>query len=673
MAARLIRAALAALLALTILLVGGVGLALLAFHPNAFKSALISAVQQRYQRRLQLPGTLRLRLFPPFTLQTGPMRLSATDGHTPFAQASDMLLHLDPLALLRRRVVIDGVELESPRLELRRDASGRWNFADLLAMPAGAAFTLQLHDLGIHDGDIALSDARDDFEGRLGDVYGHASGIGRAGWHGLSLRGEAVLPEPSSDTRFNLRGQLHVDPDGGGTLRNLVLRCDGSMLDGAHVLGDLHADVHWMAEPSSDLRVLDLRLRAQGRLHDGRPVQFELAEPLLEWSRSSVRAAALRANALVGAAPHTLRIGLRGSPLDGAPGALRVAMLRLALRRAPPRPLDLHLQLAAHVNLAARSAVLDTVDLRGAWGIPTRRWQAQGQGSYTPAHGLQARLQADNGAQIDARHGADGWALRLQAKDLDLGRQSATAGWHSIGALLRLLPNAQASVQADTLRWGSVQLGSVRARLHDDDHTLSLDDLQAQAWQGSLQARARLGLDVHHAWLQASLRHVSLARMLDAFYGDSPIDGRADLQTEVSWQQAGGGGLRANSGDASLQVRDGHLRGIDLRTMAGAPGVAGAASAFVQLDAAAAIAQGAAQLRELRLHTVNGDWRGGGSLGLDSDSLQLRLERLAAPSGGASAPGLRVAGTLAHPIYTWQAAAHASAPAPQGPPRYSPK
>ena len=614
MAARLIRIVLASLLALAILLVGGASLALLAFNPNAFKSALIGAVGQRYHRQLVLTGRLQLRLFPPFTLQTGPMRLSATDGHTPFAQAADMRLHLDPLALLRRRVVIDGIELDAPRLQLRRDAAGKWNFSDLLTAPTSAVPSLAIHSLSVHGGDIALSDATQGLDGRLSGVDAEASGIGLAGWHAVSLRARAVLSQPNADTQFNLRGQLHVDPGGTASLRNLLLRSDGSLLGGARMLANLHADLQWTPPPSRSLQVRNLQLRAQGRMHDGQPLQIQVTEPLLDWSDTWTRASVLQAQALIGAAPATLRVRLRGGPVNGPGADLVVSALRLDVERAAPRPLDLRLRLGAHLNLPAGSAIIDTLDGHGAWGLPARAWQARGQGSYGAGHGLELKLQGD-----------------------------------FAGAPMRV------DAQCDMKHW----------------------QLQAQAWGGALQARGAVPRGSRQATLHATLQHASLSPMLQTLFGAAAMDGNADLQADLAWNPTGGQAWYQGAGSLSAKVQGGHLLGVDLRgapsagEAAGAPVQALPSSAFTQLDAELDVTHGLARLRELQLRTAHGNWTGSGSVDLASRRLNLWL-RPAPGAGHATQPAdwLNIGGTPARPRFAWQASAPADAASAPG---YKPK
>ncbi len=480
MLSRLIRVVAASLLALCILAVGGAGLALLAFRTDAFKSVLIASVLRQYHRRLELPGALQLRLFPPFTLHTGPMRLSARDGHTPFARAADMRLRLSPLALLRRKVVIEGVALDAPHLHLRREADGHWNVADLLTAPGGSLPALDIHRFSVRGATILLDDAPDGLRARLDGVDLRASGIGRAGWHALRLRGEGLLPAQHSEAHFTLSGQLHTDGAGQVWLRNLLLQGDGHWFGSARMLADLRADLQCRGGRHPSLQLRALRLRARGRMADGQPLQLTLREPLLLWQGGRTLAGALRGQALIGAAPRTWRLALQGQALDAVDAALQ-PRLQLELQRKAPTPLHARLQLAAQRDAAGwqlQARLSATLRAAGAPAVPAAvrgsavlHWPQLDAPSWSQATGS-AELQVLHGdlPGVDLRgagapaSGAAGAFDRLEARAriadgvaqvLQLRLHTAQGAWQGSGSLdlasrrlrLWLQPQAQKKAQ----------------------------------------------------------------------------------------------------------------------------------------------------------------------------------------------------------------------------------
>lgn len=400
---KLIKSTVAALIALVILVLGGVGLVLLAFDPNQYKAAIISAVQERYHRTLQLPGTIELRLFPPFTLNTGPVRLSEPGCSALFAQASDVRLHLDLLALLQRQVVVDRIALDAPRIVVQRDAQGHFNFDDLLPQPESAAATpasasspakaaspmgLQVRRLSIDGGDIALSDAKTGVSGHFTGLNLELQGLGEPALAPLSLSARAALTKPLLDANISLKGRLRAAPGSPVLLQDFLLRSDGNVLGIKKLLSNLSGSLSYTPAPAapeevgahagqvsqaspSSLLLQNLQLKAQGQNAEGEPLQFDASLPLLHWTGTHVELAALSAQALLGASPGTLRVVLKAPASSGLATALPWPGFELDLERV--QHAQTHAGLQAQIsgglslNVSAMSVVLNPARLQGRW------------------------------------------------------------------------------------------------------------------------------------------------------------------------------------------------------------------------------------------------------------------------------------------------------------------
>ncbi len=406
MGSKLIKSVVAALIALVILVVGGVGLMLLAFDPNQYKAALISAVQERYHRTLALPGTIELRLFPPFTLNTGPMRLSEPGSSALFAQASDMRLHLDLLALLRRQVVVDRIALDAPRIVVQRDAQGHFNFDDLLpkaqSAPASASaptkaaspMGLQVRRLSIDGGDIAFSDAKTGINGQLTGLNLELAGLGEPALTPLSLSARAVLTKPLLDANISLKGRLRAAPDSPVLLQDFLLRSDGNVLGIKKLLSNVSGSLSYTLapaappveigahaaqqppSPASSLLLQNLQIKAQGQNAQGQPLQFDAALPLLQWTGAHIELAALSAQALLGAAPGTWRVALKAPATSGPAHALPWPGFELDVEQGQQAQTGAGLQAqlsgGLSLDLGAMSAVLNPARLQGHWRVASR-------------------------------------------------------------------------------------------------------------------------------------------------------------------------------------------------------------------------------------------------------------------------------------------------------------
>ena len=143
---RALRVALFAVLGLALLLVVAALLLVVFFDPNAHKARLQQAVLEMTGRELQLPGALKLKLFPWLAIEVGRAALANAPGFgaAPMVEFERAQLGLKVMPLLHRRLEIGEVRLDSPTIRLAVDAAGHNNWSDLGTgkapeTPAGSA------------------------------------------------------------------------------------------------------------------------------------------------------------------------------------------------------------------------------------------------------------------------------------------------------------------------------------------------------------------------------------------------------------------------------------------------------------------------------------------------------------------------------------------------------
>jgi len=210
----------------------------LAFDPNAYRGRIAEIARETTGRELAIDGDLRVKLFPRLAVEVGAVRLAqpAGFGAPPFASVAraDADVRLLPL-LLRGDVEVGRLRLEGLAVELRREADGATNWADLGPQILQAARKARSADIA---GEAA--DAR--VEGEAGGATAPAPAgatfrIGAAEIEGASvryvdaqarreilLRGGSLrtdgfsLGEPFAvETRFRLdQGGLSADVQGRG-------------------------------------------------------------------------------------------------------------------------------------------------------------------------------------------------------------------------------------------------------------------------------------------------------------------------------------------------------------------------------------------------------------------------------------------------------------------------
>ncbi len=633
---KLIKSAVAALIAIGILVVGGVGLVLLAFDPNQYKAALIGVVQERYHRTLQLPGTIELRLFPPFTLNTGPMRLSEPGSNTLFAQAGDMRLHLNLLALLQRQIVVDRIVLDAPHIVVQRNAQGQFNFDDLLPKaaipPSSAAATparptvpvgMLVRRLSINGGDIVLSDARTGVSGRLSGLNLELSGLGEPASSPMSLSARATFTQPLLDANFSLKGQLQAAPHQPLQLQDFMLRSDGNILGIKKLLSNVSGSLSYRPAPVASplvaaagkpepaphrpqpggvgsLQLKNLQIKAQGQNAKGQPLQFEANLPRFDWSGNSLQLGALQARALLGAAPHTLRLELQAPASSGPAARFPIPGLRLDLLQGqgPQAPgLQARLQGALNLDLPGLQASFDDARLQGSWRADRAKAQAlafdlQGRLSYGLAD-AEARFALTGQAgpaklQLSGSSKQGAITLQANADQLDLdtlfGTHATVAAAQPVAskpapkdgvvgvvaaAPIDLAPlqglQLDARLQLGSLRFKGLQWDALTAHVRDDGNTLSVDPFALQGYGGTLGGT--LQVDLNHASyaLMQTARHLQIQPIVRALSGHDLLLGTADAQLALTAQGASTAALLDTlDGTVRLEVRNGAIKGFDL-------------------------------------------------------------------------------------------------------------
>jgi hypothetical protein len=120
------------IVAILLLAVGILAFPLL-YDPNAFKQLLLDQVEQQIGRKIEVKEA-RLEVFPRIHLELSDVVIRDADPSHILFQARRLDLVLRAYSLLRQQVVGKRLVVEHPRVELRRNAAGHWNF-----LPAGAA------------------------------------------------------------------------------------------------------------------------------------------------------------------------------------------------------------------------------------------------------------------------------------------------------------------------------------------------------------------------------------------------------------------------------------------------------------------------------------------------------------------------------------------------------
>ena len=168
---------------------------------NRYRPQIEAKLEEQLGRDITL-GAMNLTVFPlAFRVQDAVIA-EAPEFQTGQAFAQTQTLYVKPklLALLRRDIEIDSLELSRPSVELVRGKNGTWNFATLATGKHANGQPVSIGELKINDGQVAVTDLQ---QNGHRTVYDHI---------------DLVLEDFSPDKSFAIQGRAHVAGGGDQTI-----------------------------------------------------------------------------------------------------------------------------------------------------------------------------------------------------------------------------------------------------------------------------------------------------------------------------------------------------------------------------------------------------------------------------------------------------------------------
>lgn len=226
---------------LGLVLAGVIGVILVALvavwlfvNPNDYRGRIAQAVKSATGRELELPGDLKLSVFPWVALEFGPASLGNPPdfGNEPFAAVRHVAVRVKLLPLLRKRLQVGRVEIDGLDLRLQRNAQGRGNWQSFggRATPAepGESGTGVLQDVS----GVVVSDSRVSYGDTLAEqvnlTVGHvASGASVP----VTLKVNLAASGGTPPVRIAANGDLAYG-DNALHVSGLVVQLDDSTLRG---------------------------------------------------------------------------------------------------------------------------------------------------------------------------------------------------------------------------------------------------------------------------------------------------------------------------------------------------------------------------------------------------------------------------------------------------------
>lgn len=522
------------------------------------------------------------------------------------------------------RIAARGVQLDYRRNA--KGASNVDDFArgGTAGVGAGPSLKFDVGSVDVRDLRLRLHDATLPMEGDI-DVLSLQTGRiapGREGSVELQLR--LSLRQPAVEGTLGGGARLLWSPDSGAiTLSAMQLAFAGDAAGARGVDARLRGGIAWdgaaqalQAEQlavdfgataggvklaGSQLRVERLRRDTTARALELSQLRLRLAgqrgpDPLsvtLEWPSLDV------AGDTVKGSPFTASVSLQGDSAvaarieSGAPAGsfeqLRLPGVTAAFEgRHGTRPFDGTLKTQLVWRVAKKAIAAESIDLRARVGARDERplalaLRGAAHGSGQAAGWNIAGTLGGNACASEGSVAFGGRVPKLMAQarfdslDIDalLGQGAAAASSAASAATapadrtidldgLRAV-DGRIRVRAGRLAWQRLRASDVRIETALDDGTLHVQRLQAQAWGGSIDASGSAQAGTQRIAARVAAQGVDLRALLAELAASERIEGRARLTAELESSGKTLQALRSNlAGSATVQVRDGAIRGIDL-------------------------------------------------------------------------------------------------------------
>lgn len=233
------------------------------FDANTYRPRIEEAAAKSTGRELRIDGDLSVSLFPSPHASIGTTRLAQAKGfgtEPPFAELDSTKIYVRLAPLVRRRIEVEKIVIENPRLNLKKDKAGKANWADLgkkqpevapeTAGENQAVGAFFIESLQLKNGEVRLVDEASGRRIIASNVEMKTGQLG--GTEPANVEAKAMLAswQPRFDGEASLSGQIIAAPsEGKYGARDVVLRLNGSE-----------------GEPATDFK---LELKGEGAFEQG--------------------------------------------------------------------------------------------------------------------------------------------------------------------------------------------------------------------------------------------------------------------------------------------------------------------------------------------------------------------------------------------------------------------
>lgn len=563
------------------------------FDANRVKEELGRVVLEQKQRTLDIEGDVDLSFYPNLGLKLGRASLSEHNSKDPFAAIEGARVSVALLPLLSGTLVIDEIRVEGGSVSIVRFKDGSLNIDDLMSAEKDESSPVRFNIAGLRLSGSRLA-FRDEASGAMHTLDSIELAIGKlanAAKGRLDLAAHWTSAKPVADSRIVIGAAYDYDL----AARRYALDTLNASLEGN--LQDL-TDVRLMltsgrleavAEGPIGLQKLAFDLKAK---RADESLAVSLTAPALVVAEGSLRSDEISIAANVDSQVRAVAMKLLLTGVEGNAELLKVARLALEVD-ARQDAATVKGSVSTPMNIVLGNPSVELASLDGSFDIahpalPMKTVKLPIRGA------ARADLKAQTaGFDLDTRLDESHIVLKLAATrldplaltfDLDIDRLNVD----------KYLPPAPADAKADTkrptrlddtpvdlsalrginasgtvkiadLQISGVKMTNMNLKVKSVKGRIDVAPYSASLYEGVARGALSLDAEGNRITLKQTLSDVDVHPLIRDVAGKDILEGRGTVALDVATSGATVGALRkALDGTASLKLRDGAIRGINL-------------------------------------------------------------------------------------------------------------
>lgn len=563
------------------------------FDANRVKEELGRVVLEQKQRTLDIAGDVDLSFYPNLGLKLGRASLSEHNSTDPFAAIEGARVSVALLPLLSGTLVIDEIRVEGGSVSIVRFKDGSLNIDDLMSAEKDESSPVRFDIAGLRLSGSRLA-FRDEVSGAMHTLDSIELAIGKlanAAQGRLDLAAHWTSAKPVADSRVVIGAAYDYDL----AARRYALDTLNANLEGnVHDLTDVRivltsGRLEAVADGRVDLQKLVFDLKAK---REGESLVVKLAAPALGVAEGRLRSDEISIATNVDSQLRAVAMKLLLTGVEGSAELLKVTRLALELD-ARQDTATVKGSVSTPMNVVLGNPSVELASLDGNFDIahpalPMKTVKLPIKGA------ARADLKAQTaGLDLDTRLDESHIALKLAATrlaplaltfDLDIDRLNvdkylppAPADARADGkpqvrpddmpvdlSVLRGI-DASGTVKIGELQVSGVKMTNMRLNVKSAKGRVDVAPYSASLYEGATSGALSLNADGNRITLKQTLSDVDVHPLIRDVAGKDILEGRGTVTIDIATSGATVGALKkALDGSASMKLRDGAIRGINL-------------------------------------------------------------------------------------------------------------